>query len=189
MNRRESVEQLKAVWQILDDDLDLAVKYGQSDNTPYAQRALVRTFFAAVEGLSYQLRCVTLASIGHTTILSAAELQLLQEERYSLDKSGRPESGKANLPFPQSMLFSIATYVKNHGAVYQPDVSGKGWSAMKHAITARNNVTHPKSVLSLSLSDRDLADLMEASRWWHSTMLSMFVACEQADTKIRNQGT
>ena len=189
MNRRESVEELKAIWKILDEDLDQAVKYGQSDNTPYAQRALVRTFFAAVEGLSYQLRRVTLASIGHTPIFSAAEKQLLQEKRYSLDNAGKPKSGEAYLPFPQSLLFSIAMYAKNHGAVYKPDVSGNGWTSMKLAIKARNNVTHPKSVLSLSLSDQDLAAFMEASRWWHSTTLSMFAACEDANARIRNQAT
>lgn len=189
MNRRESVEQLKAVWKILDDDLDLAVKYGQSDNTAYAQRALLRTFFAAVEGLSYQLRQVTLASIGNSPILSSAEKNLLQEKRYSLDKAGQPKSDEAHLQFPQSLLFSIATYAKNHGAVYRPVLSGNGWCSMKLAIKARNNVTHPKSVLSLSLSDQDFAALIEASRWWHGTMLSMFAACDEADAKIRNQGT
>jgi len=187
MNRRESVEELKAIWKILNEDLDLAVKYGQSDDTPYARRALVRSFFAAVEGLSYQLRRVTLASIGDAPILSAAEKQLLREERYSLDNAGQPKSGEAFLPFPQSLLFSIVTYVKNHGAVFQPDVPSEGWTSLKLAIKVRNNVTHPKSVLSLSLSDDDLAALMRASRWWHSTMLSMFQACDEADARIRNE--
>ena len=87
--RRETVDQLKSIWKILNEDLDLAVEYGKAANTPYAQRALVRAFFAAVEGLSYQLRQVTLASLGATDLLSQPEKHLLEECRHSLDNQGR----------------------------------------------------------------------------------------------------
>lgn len=80
MNRAEAVSQLKDVWAILSSDLDAAIQYGRITNTPYAQRAMVRTWFALVEGLSYQLRQVTLATLQNTDFLSTSEIALLKEE-------------------------------------------------------------------------------------------------------------
>lgn len=185
MNRPESVDELKSVWKILEADLAAAVDYGQAANTEYAQRALIRAFYAAVEGLTFQLRSVILASSGGTGILSASEEALLREERYSLDGTGKPKSSQSFLPFLEGLLFSIRTYVKNHGATYSPDLSGTGWRAMKHATDARNRVTHPKSAASLTLTDHDLLALRSAFDWWHSTMLAMFNACEIADADYR----
>lgn len=181
MNRHESVNELKAVWSVLNGDLDLAVEYGRTANTPYAQRALIRAFFAAVEGLSYQLRQVTLASLSATDLLTRAERSLLAEERHFLNDKGLPKTVEAFMQFPQSLLFSIATYIKNHGASFSPDLSGPGWQAFRRAVELRNRVTHPKSFASLAPSDSDLEDLMAASRWWHTTMLEMFKACDKAD--------
>ena len=181
MQRPEAVEQLKSVWAILSADLDCAVEYGRNNNTPYAQRALVRTFFAAVEGFSYQLRQVTIASLGDTDLLTRAELTLLREERFSIDAKGRPKESTAYLPFPESMLFSLSTYAKNHGAVFEVNRNEAGWQSFLMAADLRDAVTHPKTVKWLQPTDVQLQALMDASRWWQSTLMAMFRACGEAD--------
>ena len=187
MDRADAVAQLKSVWSVLNADLDAALAYGRQDNTPYAQRALVRAYFALVEGLSYQLRQVTLASLKGTDLLSAPEIALLREERCSLDNNGRHKVSEHFLPFPQSLLFSIRSYVKNHGAEFEPDTKLPGWSAMRRAIAIRNSVTHPKSDNALSLTDQDLQAFVDAAAWWKATMLGMFAACHEADDYWRHQ--
>lgn len=184
MNRAEAVAQLKEVWSILTEDLNLAEEYWQIEKTAYAKRALIRAFFAAVEGLSYQLRQVTLATLENTEFITTAELALLKEERYDLDDKGRAKTKENYLPFHKSFLFSISSYAKNHGVTFEVDKSQPGWQAMQDTIRARNNVTHPKSPKSLMLSDADLKDLMEASQWWQATLLSLFKACEEADVRF-----
>lgn len=181
MTRSEAVDELKALWQMLDADLTEAVAYGQSNNTPYAQRALVRAHFALIEGLSFALRQVTLASLGGTEHLSEEEVILLREQRPSIDEQGRPKATQQYLKFPDSLLFSIRCYVKNHGATYEPDRTKPGWQAMRNAVKARDRVTHPKSAASLALSDADLRTFVEAAAWWKKTMLEMFAACNEAD--------
>jgi len=181
MTRADAVAQLKQTWAILKADLDAAVAYGRNENTPYAQRSLVRTFFAAVEGLSYQMRQVTLASLAGTDLVTEQEIQLLREVRYSLDQKGRPKEAPCFLPFPESLLFSLSIYAKNHGAKFEVDKSQRGWQALRHATQVRNNVTHPKKPEALSLSDADLQALMDASHWWQATLLSLFKACDEAD--------
>lgn len=187
MNRAEAVSQLKNVWAILNSDLDAAIQYVRKYNTQYAQRAMVRTWFALVEGLSYQLRQVTLASLQGTDFLSPSEVVLLNEMRHSVSDKGYPKTSEQFLPFPQSLLFSIRAYVKNHGAKYEADMKLPGWSAMLHAAKVRNRVTHPKSVTALELSEEDLEAVVEAAKWWKATMLGMFSACKEADDFWREQ--
>ena len=187
MDRAEVVDQLKQTWSILNADLDAAVEYGQLDNTSYAQRALVRAFFAAVEGLSYQMRQVTLASLSGTDFVTPQEAQLLREVRNSIDEKGRPKETSNFLPFPESLLFSLSIYAKNHGATFEVDKSNSGWQSLRHAATVRNNVTHPKTPQSLNLTNADLQALMDASRWWQATLLSLFTACHEADEYWRTK--
>lgn len=191
MKRADALAQLKATWAILDADLAAAVEYGRVDNTPYAQRALVRTFFAAVEGLSYQMRQVTLASLAGTGLVSEQETQLLREVRRYIDEKGREKETTAFLKFPESLLFSLSIYAKNHGATFEVNKSEAGWSALQHAAKVRNNVTHPKTPESLTLSNDDLQALMDASRWWQATLLRLFKTCGDADddwrTKLERQ--
>lgn len=181
MNRADAVAQLKQTWEILNADLDAAVDYGRLNNTPYSQRALVRAFFAAVEGLSYQMRQVTLASLAKTEFLTEKEVQLLREVRYSLNEKGQPKEAPSFLPFPESLLFSLSIYAKNHGAIFEVDRSQRGWQALRQTTQVRNSVTHPKTPESLNLTNADLQALMDASRWWQATLLSLFKACNEAD--------
>ena len=187
MTRSEAIDQMKAIWLTLNADLDAALAYGRQGDTPYAERALVRAHFALVEGLSYQLRQVTIASLEMTTLLSAAELTLLKEQRHSVDDKGRPKTSEQYLSFPQSLLFSIHCYVKNHGATFQANTADGGWAAMQDATKIRNRVTHPKSAHALVLSEDDRRLFIQAAAWWKRTMLSMFIACEEADAFWRNE--
>jgi hypothetical protein len=187
MDRRAAVAQLQAVWSILSRDVDTATAYGQIEKTPYAQRALVRAHFALIEGLSYSLRQVTLASLQGTEFLTDAEVALLREERYSIDEKGRPKTAQQFLKFPDSLLFSIRCYIKNHGAIFDPDTQHPGWSAMRRAVKVRDRVTHPKTAESLDLSNEDLQSFADAAAWWKMTMLAMFAACQEADAYWRKQ--
>ncbi|MDP1862350.1 MAG: hypothetical protein Q8K52_00410 [Thiobacillus sp.] len=187
MNRRTAVAQLQAVWDILNRDVDAATSYGQFEKTPYAQRALVRAHFALIEGLSYSLRQVTLASLHGTEFLTEAEVALLREERYSIDEKGHPKAIQQFLKFPDSLLFSIRCYIKNHVATFDPDTQHPGWSAMRRAVKVRDRVTHPKTAESLDLSNEDLQSFADAAAWWKMTMLAMFAACQEADAYWRKQ--
>ena len=181
MNRASAVNEMKATWAVLNSDLDAAVEYGKKANTPYAQRALTRALFAAIEGLAYSLRQVTLASLYGTKLLTQDELVLLREVSIRIDDGGKVKAREAYLPFPQSLLFSVRMYVKNHGAKFEIDKSQKGWQALQIAINARNHITHPKSAASLTLTNEELQALMETAEWWKSSMLALFKACEEAD--------
>jgi len=181
MKRSQAIEQLKAVYKVLAEDLNEIVAYGKKSPSPFAHRTLVRTHFALMEGLAFQLRQVTLASLQRKGVLSPEEILLLKEERPALKKNGKVESIDSHQrPLP-NLLFSIRCYVKNHGATYEPDTSNSGWAAMREFVQIRNRVTHPKSTEDLDLDDKQLQYVADAASWWKATMLGMFRACEEAD--------
>ena len=181
MKRSEAVVELKSTWTILSADLSEAALNENTENSQFSKRALVRAFFAQVEGLLFQLRQVTLASLGGTEYLSDAEVQLLREVRHSLDEKGFPRKTPNHLAFPASVLFSVIVYEKNHGATFEPDIAINGCASFKRATAVRNRVTHPKSAAALQIADSDLRNLEEAASWWQAQLLAMFSKCHEAD--------
>ncbi|SIQ13255.1 hypothetical protein [Aquipseudomonas alcaligenes] len=153
MNRAEAVSELKAVVALLQDDVAKIVEYGKANPTPYAHRMFIRAEFALLEGLLYQMRQVTFASLAETDLLSPAEVTLLSEVRYSLDKKGQIIEKEQFENFLSNMLFTLRMYAKNHGAEFEPNTDEAGWEAMHRAVRIRNRVTHPKSAACLDLSE------------------------------------
>jgi hypothetical protein len=187
MTRSEAVNRLQDVFRILNADLDEALAYGRSNPSPFAHRSLVRTHFAMIEGVSFQLRQITLASLIDTDFLTPEEIVLLREKRYSIDNTGSPKAQETFHSFLPNLLFSIRCYLKNHGALYTVNMTGDGWAAMQRAIKIRNRVTHPKNSESLELTTQDLKDFTDAAVWWKQTMLEMFSACSEADEYWRSK--
>lgn len=184
MQRADAVEQLKSVYRILSADMDAAVAYSANHSNPFAHRTVVRTLFSLIEGLAFQMRQVTVASLTpHAGSLTVGELVLLREERYNLNAKGEPEASENFQKFLPNLLFTIRSYGKIHGATFQADTSANGWNAMRHAVRLRNRITHPKSVADLTLSDRDQMYLIDAAAWWKKTLFEMFDACDRADAK------
>lgn len=186
MDRAEAVKELGDVFTILNGDLDTALAHAIKQDDQYARRTLYRTYFAFVEGLAFQLRQVTLASLAETGVLTTAELALLREERFQLDSKGLPEPRENFQSFLPNLLFSIRCYVKNHGAEFVPDTGHAGWEAMQRAVRIRDRLTHPRSLDGLVVSDDDKETLIKASDWWKATLVTMFRACDKADRRIRD---
>ena len=187
MNRFVAVNELKRVFVVLVNDLEDSLVLGRKDPTQFAHRTLIRTYFAYVEGLAFQLRQVTLASLKETDLLSPGELALLKEERFQLNHRGQPEARENFQQVLPNLLFSIRCYVKNHGATYQPDISHHGWECMKRAVEVRDRLTHPKSAEGLEVTDADLHVFNEGAAWWKKTLIEMFAACGEADEFFRAQ--
>jgi hypothetical protein len=188
MTRVEAVEQLKRVFATLNSDLEASLQLGRADPSQFAHRTLIRTYFAFVEGIAYQLRKVTLATLHGTELLSPAEAALLREERFQLNSKGEPETKENFQSVLPNLLFSIRCYVKNHGATYAPDTGVVGWELMRKAVAVRDRITHPKSVEGLEITDDDVNHFVAAAGWWKQTLLQMFQACGEADEFFRAQG-
>jgi hypothetical protein len=184
MNRADAVRELKLVYTILRADLDAAGRGATENPSAFHKRTLVRTCAALVEGLSYQLRRVTLASLQSTSHLTPGELAILRETTYRLSDKGTVEERDNFQQTLAMLLFSLRVYAKNHGAVFVPDTSDNGWSCLRKAMALRDRLMHPKSVADLTVSDEEGADFAAGIKWWDDAVADLLAACDAADKEF-----
>ena len=190
MRRSGAVAELKAVYAVLKDDFDRAKLAVTVDPSEFHKRSLVRAAFALIEGFSFHLRQVTLATLKDTSFLTEGDRAILREERYQLSANGTPETRdnfQRTLPM---ILFSLRVYAKNHGAAFTPDTSDSGWNCLRKAVDIRDRVTHPKALGDLQITDDLGSTFSEGVRWWNEALGELLRACEAADKKfVTLQGT
>lgn len=181
-NIENATADMKAIFAVLASDVESALAHGRSDPTAFAQRTLFRTYFAQIEGLCCQFRRIALACAEQDSkLLTAEEIMLLREQKYSLNKKGVPVPAAEYNKLLPSMLFSMRCYAKVHGKSFEPDTSVNGWKAMQEFVQVRNGLEHPKSLADLELVDDQLASAVEAAKWWKATVLQLFDVCREAD--------
>jgi hypothetical protein len=187
MNRTDAVEKLKRVYAVLSADVEDARNATCQNPTEFNKRTLVRTCAALVEGLAYQLRQVTLATLQGTDVLDEGELTILKETKCQLSKQGGVEE-RANFQSTLPMLlFRLRVYAKNHGAVYLPKTSDNGWGSLRKAFALRDRLMHPKSLQDLNVTDDSGADFAAGIKWWDDSVSELLSACDIADDRIRAQ--
>ena len=181
MERADAVEELKRVYSVLNGDLVAARAVTVRDPSDFNKRTLVRTCAALVEGLSYQLRQVTLVTLDKEQTLSDGERAVLQETRHSLSGQGTVEERdnfQATLPM---LLFTLKVYAKNHGAEFEPNTKDNGWNCLRKAFALRDRLMHPKSEQDLLVTDDIGTDFMAGIKWWDDTVFALLAKCEEAD--------
>jgi hypothetical protein len=184
--RRQAVDELKKTFKILAEDVEESRAYGEHNPTPFAHRTLLRTHFALIEGMTYCFRQVALAAAKYG-LFSPAEIALLKEENYHLNKKGQVATRNNWQQLLPSIIFSMRCYGRVHGAPFEPDIGDNGWACMHQYKKLRDRLTHPKSSADLQLSDRDLEIAMKAATWFKSTVQTLLETCDKADEHYRSQ--
>jgi hypothetical protein len=128
------------------------------------RRELIRTVFAAIEGLHWQLKQDVLRHASSVTKLSAHEYAALQEEAYSVDANGSVRSQPRLLPLPTAIRL-VTAMVQRYRPGYAVDFQHLGWSNLRASVETRNRLVHPKSLEELSVSDHELDQALSAFRW------------------------
>ena len=185
MSRGEADDELKRTFSVLAEDIELARAYGKNNNSPYAQRTLLRTHFALIEGVSYLLRQIAIAT---AEVFSPAELATLSEKTYTLDKQGNIQERDNYLKALPALLFTLRCYARVHGAIFQLETGSEGWRCMQAYVAIRNRLAHPKKAVDLQLSDAELQECLKAAEWFKTTFKKLLEACEAADNLCRSRG-
>lgn len=188
MNRGEAVQGLKAVYATLREDFTKAAEQEKVEEpTQYHLRMRVRAEFALLDGLLYQLRQITLATLRAEGGLEAEEVVLLREMQYRLGGNGQISSWERYESFLSLLPFTLRMYAKNHGTRFEPDLDDEGWEAMKEYVDIRDRIAHPKSSGALELSRHDLDQVYLASEWWQENLIALFRECGEADEFWKTQ--
>jgi len=160
--------------ELLAADFDEAATNLKS-KTQCERRALVRTFFAYVEAARFLLKKLALHLYDPKVnpCFSNAELALLREESYDLDRKGFPITRTKFLPFETDLRFAFRAAAKAFGVDDPVDVSGKNWEGFKVARSLRDRITHPNNVKDCDVNINSLFSIVYASHWLNKTITKL----------------
>lgn len=131
-------------------------------DTQSLRRDLIRSTFAAIEGLHWQLKRNVLEHA--RSKLSHHERAAMMEETYAVDVKGNVEAVPRFLPLPTAIRL-VVQIVCRYRPAYKVDFSHRGWSNLKKAVAIRNRLVHPKTLEDLTVSDADINAAISAFHW------------------------
>jgi hypothetical protein len=108
MNRAEAVEELKATFAILDDDINEVRDIASGKMKGFHVRASIRAYSALIEGPLYQMRQVSISSEPNDfEIFSIEEKMIINEKSITLNHKGEiKEKDSYEKPLPM-LLFTF----------------------------------------------------------------------------------
>ncbi len=133
-----------------------------AEDTQPNRRSLIRAIFAAIEGLTWQLK----TNLSQTFRLSLThhEYAAMQEESYAVSQVGKVETVQRFIPLQTSLRLTIEI-IRRLRPTYSVDFGSRGWSNLQSAIKTRNRLVHPKVLEDLEVSNSDLEKAMSAFYW------------------------
>lgn len=150
---------------ILLDDVGAAIARRKMDDTQATRRDMIRTAFAAIEGLVWIFREHVIDTAENTYGLEDDEKLILQERQLTVSEQGRITEHLRFLPLTTTIRF-IARIAGRLNGVDHFDFGGSGWEGFRKAIGIRNRITHPKSSDDLHVSESDVDQVMNALYWF-----------------------
>ncbi|CAA9343366.1 MAG: hypothetical protein AVDCRST_MAG68-3163 [uncultured Gemmatimonadetes bacterium] len=148
-------------------------------NDQFARRAFVRATFAYIEGVTYGLKQVALLASEGT--FKPGELALLKEESYEISEAGKLKIRAARLSTLANIRLAFSALSRSQGTDYRLPVHDQPWSTLKEALQVRHRITHPKSTVSLLVSDAEVQSVYSAGEWFMDCVKSAFAAAVTKD--------
>lgn len=173
---------LWAMLGALHQDFTQALENLNKNDTPYHRRTYVRAAFASMEGLVFHLKQDALRHQDRL-IFSLAEIALLLEESYTLDK-GKAEIQTKFLPLDQNFPFAVAMFSKGMQSPFVLEKGDTDWDAFKRAIQVRHRITHPKHPDLLEVGEQEIEDVGIAYRL---VVMSVVHSLSGAVTALRSE--
>jgi hypothetical protein len=155
----------RSFTKILVNDVVAAQKRVHDADNQTHRRDLVRSSFAAIEGLLWQLKQDVNAHAGRIPGgLSPHEQAAMLEETYAVDDQGNVRCIPRFLPLATNIRL-VVSIVRRYRTRYNVDLTHAGWSNLKKAIDVRNRLVHPKKVRDLTVSAKELRQIASAFCW------------------------
>jgi hypothetical protein len=166
--RAKAVSDLKSLFKLLNEDVLLGYTHLDEHKNIYFARALLRSKFALIEGVTYRMRVIALSSCGPGSDIFTDEEKSLLGESLPVDSKGSVRgNGKGRSSFEDLLCFTLQKYGKIHGVNgYSIQKSDSGWRKFKRALRYRNQITHPKCAEEFSLNSNDWEKVIEGLDWF-----------------------
>lgn len=149
----------------------------ETEDTQVTRRDLVRTIFAAVEGLAWTYRLHILEVAKSADAVTLEEELAFSEVSYLVSDQGKIVSQQRFVPMPAMLRLTTRLADK-----LCPGLDAKfdtiGWDRFRKSVKIRNRVTHPKNEGDLHISGKDVSTCIAAFYW----LLDLSVSAMEAAT-------
>lgn len=170
---------------MLADAIEAESKLRQ-DPSQFFRRAAVRSFMAAVEGVTWSLKQVCLSAGQKVGLFTVGELALLLDQSFELRDSGEVREIPRFPNTQANIRFALAMFDRVFLQKSLPDYRADGWTAMTEIIKVRHRLVHPKGGGSLDVTDHELARLRVAVAWFVHTIHATLEACQERANAARS---
>jgi hypothetical protein len=160
-----SLERMAEIMKVLDSDVQKAGKLLNTEHSPYARRTFIRTLFAKLEGLTFQLKQIALERENEGFVSFSSE------ERSKLHED------TGFIRTPENIRFSFQSLARAYGSDFEADYGNHRWAFLRKAVAIRNSITHPKILDDLEISDSDLETLRQGMQWYHDNISEVMRQC------------
>lgn len=149
---------------ILFQDVQSAYNRQLENDTPTARRDLVRSIFAAIDGLVWQYRLFVKDILEDNGLLEPSEELALLDKTYTVAKDGDVSLQARFLPILSAIRLT-SKLAQRASPELQIDFGAQGWQFFQDAAAIRNRITHPKTASDLTISDEELSLCLEGFYW------------------------
>ena len=139
-------------------------------NDQFYRRLIVRGLFAVIEtylNVTKEIIKVKFV-VESSTSLTWEELAILHGKGVRLDEKGRVSAIDEFYKFESNLRFTLNLFAVAFIAE-QPEYGAADFQKLKSLIKRRNEITHPKSIAHIVVSDDEVKDMFSAFSWFFST--------------------
>lgn len=104
--------------------------------------------------------------------VSWTDLVILNEKQVLLDEQGKVKTKDIFEKLEPSLRFSLNIFANVFGSNL-PDYGDKNFELLKKLNKRRNDITHPKSLIELQITDQEIKDSISMFSWFIQTHNSM----------------
>lgn len=172
------ISELSQLFYLLKQDVIELHEFGKKNETDQAwRRSLYRAVFSWIEGVVYQIKQVAIYTQGgfYQAGFSPEDLIFLKEESYFLKENGKVKTRYNNFSeIDKNLRFAFLKIVEGFNISTKLEVEGNGWEQFKKAVKIRNQLTHPKSLEDLTVTDEQMIILIDTASWF-DTQISKLI--------------
>ncbi len=174
---KKSLQQILELFPALVEDVKTAEE--KLDDQQYSRRVYVRTLFAMIEGVTYAMKLalfVIARNFGKPGDINVPELVILKGSTFDLNDKGEVREKEKHFRIKDNLKFTVKSVNRVLGSSINLGVDTQDWANFVKTVKIRNNVTHPKSLADLVISDKDLACIRSVNSWFKEIVAAMMVA-------------
>ncbi|MEZ5734329.1 MAG: hypothetical protein R3E09_00775 [Novosphingobium sp.] len=145
-------------------DVMIAQERFEKNKTQSCMRDIVRTVFAAIEGMSWIYREHIVSAAKEVGEITLAEEMALSEVAYQVTDQGMINEQARYLPIPAAIRLTTRI-AKKIAPNLDVSFGTSGWDHFRQASGVRNRITHPKTRTDLLLTSEDVSLCVSALHW------------------------